>query len=115
MVLTHLYSIKEKQLRHRQIYFALDLLSSILAYTIHGKYGFFILVHAVIHMFAELQLLFPYSNFWKNIFTLAECESEKKLTKEISRQHRILYFIGTSEDIVTHALNVLALTNLVFL
>jgi hypothetical protein len=103
-VLSGRYSIKHKSNFDRVLYFFFDLVTSLASYYLTGKNGLLVSVHALIHVCALVQLLCPYSLFWSNVFRLAEQRVDEQDPK-IPFWHKLVYFIGTVVDIVTHLAN----------
>ena len=108
LVLTQLYSISHLGRLHRLVYFTFDLLSNLASYTLTKRYRIWILIHSVIHCFAILHLYVEYSIFWQHVYEMSENNENSFINKD--RLTIILYIIGTLFDIITHGLNVNALS-----
>lgn len=109
-VLTGLHSIKFQSCEFRIFYFSLDLISSILSYILTQKNFTMVFIHFMIHVFAVLHLIKPFSELYKNIFELAEHRFSDK-----PNAHLVFYVIGTTQDILTHCINGFLLYSLISL
>ena len=108
IVLFDLFSLKKLSLSGRRIYFVLDLTTVILSYYIIKTNDYLIFMHLVIHSLAIIQLYFNYSKFFQDVYEIAE---QNYINKSVLT--KTAYILGTSEDILTHMVNIYFLSKII--
>ena len=105
-------SIQSLTVQRRVQYFSVDLFSSVLCYALTGRFGMWVLGHAMIHALAVVHLLRPFSLFFAQVYAM----SEYGIRGTKQPWYFVLgYVAGTCFDICTHALNSYALSLLLLL
>ena len=87
-------------LHFKRLYFGADLFTVLLSYYLTRTNAILVFIHTIIHIGALFYLCGLHSDFYSNIFKLGE-----QKWQESSSIMKIVYILGTSEDIVTHLLN----------